>query len=122
MLPAVFAILANDSEVTGFIGSAPARVYRHGEAPQGVTAPYVTWFLVFGRPENCLDETPRIDAHSVQVDCWSDSDAEVEQLATAVRDAIEPFHHMIAVGPNGRDPETMRYRIGMTFTFWTDRS
>lgn len=127
MLPAVFEILAADSGVTGFIGTSPPKIYRHGEAPQTVNGvplrpPYVTWFLVSGTPLNHLDGLPPIDEYSVQVDCWSGSDEEVEQLAKAVRDAIEPEHHMISVGPNGRDPETMRFRIGMTFTFWNHRS
>ncbi|HKK31098.1 MAG TPA: DUF3168 domain-containing protein [Alphaproteobacteria bacterium] len=121
MLPAVFPILAGDSGVTGFIGTSPARVYRHGDAPQTVVAPYVTWFVVSGTPENELDELPKVDNYTVQVDCWSDSDAEVEQMAAAVRDALEAEYHMTAVGPNGRDPETKRYRIGMSFTFWTSR-
>jgi hypothetical protein len=121
MLPAVFPILARDSEVTGFIGSTPARVYRHGEAPQNVVRPYVTWFVVTGAPQNQLDDPPDIDNYSVQVDCWSDDDSEVEELATAVRDAIETEFHMTAVIANGRDPQTMRYRIGMIFSFWTHR-
>ena len=68
-----------------------------------------------------LGELPLVDSYSVQIDCWSDSDAEVEQLAEAVRNAIEAEHHITSFGPNGRDPETMRYRIGMTFTFWNPR-
>ena len=122
MLPAVFPLLASDSEVTGFVGSSPARVYRHGEAPQTVALPYVTWFLSSGRPDNVIDDVAPVDEMTVQVDCWSDSDAEVEQLAEAVRNAIEPYHYITAIGPNGRDPETMRYRLGMTITFWMMRS
>lgn len=121
MLPAVFPLLAQDSDVTSYIGSAPARVYRHGDAPQTVSAPYITWFVVSGTPENTLADAPRVDGYSVQVDCWSDSDEEVERLAEAVRNAIEPSHHMISVGLNGRDPDSMRYRISLTFTFWTPR-
>lgn len=118
MLPQVKALLVSDSDVAGLVGT---RVYRHGDAPQNVALPYVTWFLVSGLPENEMSELPKIDAHHVQVDCWSNSDLEVEALATAVRDAIEPEHHMTAVAVNGRDPETKRYRIGMTFIFWTHR-
>jgi len=121
MLPAVFPILAGDSEVTGFIGAAPVRAYRHGEAPQTVALPYVTWFVSTGAPENHLDGLPPVDSYSVQVDCWSDDQDQVEALATAVRDAIEHEHHMTAVIANGRDPTTMRYRIGMIFSFWTHR-
>jgi hypothetical protein len=118
MLPAVFPLLAADSDVASLVGPSPLRVYRHGEAPQKVALPYITWFLTSGRPENILDDVAPVDEDTVQIDCWSDSDAEVEQLATAVRAAIEPTHHLISKGPNGRDPETMRYRIGLTFTFW----
>ena len=121
MFPAVFPILSQDSDVSSLLGPTPLRVYRHGEAPQNVRAPYVTWFIVSGIPENELSDLPLVDAYSVQVDCWSNSDAEVELLAEAVRNAIEQHHHMTAIGPNGRDPTTMRFRIGMTFSFWTDR-
>lgn len=119
MLPGVYAILANAAGVTAIIGSPP-RVYRHGEASQGVALPYVTWFVSSTNPANNLDDVPPTDQYTVQVDCWSKSDAQVETLAAAVRDAIEPEHHLIGLS-NGRDPETMRYRISMTFTFWTDR-
>lgn len=118
MLPLVFPLLANDSEVSGFVDR---RIYRHGDAPQGVTRPYITWFAVTGTPANSLEETPRADDYRVQVDCWSDDDTEVEQLATAVRNAIEPHAHMVSVHADERDRETQRYRMGMTFTFWTDR-
>lgn len=120
MLPAVFTLLANDSEVTGFIGTLPVRAYRHGDAPQRVASPYVTWFTASAAPANNLDDVPPVDDYTVQVDCWSDDQDEAENLATAVRDAIEAEHHLISVN-DGRDPETMRYRISMTFTFWTDR-
>ena len=122
MLPLVFPLLRNAAAVAAIVG---ARIYRHGTAPQNVVAPYVTWFIVAGAPENALDEVPRIDRNTVQVDCWSDNSgtgsAGVEALAKAVRDAIEPTNHMAAIVADGRDFETQRYRIGMQFDFWTDR-
>jgi hypothetical protein len=123
MLPVVFSLLAGDSDVASIVGT---KIYRHGQAPQKVNGvplapPYVTWFVASGAPANELDGTPRVDNYTVQIDCWSDSDVEVEQLAEAVRNAIEPSHHMTAVGLNGRDPDSMRYRISLTFTFWTPR-
>lgn len=117
MLPAVFALITGDSDASALIGT---RVYRHGDAPQGVSRPYVTWFVAGGGPENTF-ELPSIDQYSVQVDCWSDSDAEVESVAESVRSAIESSYHVTSVIANSRDPETMRYRIGMVFTFWADR-
>ena len=111
-------LLSASAPVKALIGSSPVRAYRHGSAPQGVTAPYVTWFLVSGLPELNVSGTPSVDQHTVQVDCWSDTDAGVEALATAVRNAIEPTHHMTRIAINDRDPETLRFRIGLQFDFW----
>lgn len=123
MLPLVFPLLRDASAVAAIVG---ARIYRHGTAPQNVVAPYVTWFIVAGTPENALDEVPRVDRNTVQIDCWSDNtgtgSAGIEALARAVRDAIEPHQHMTGVVADGRDFETQRYRIGMQFDFWTHRS
>ncbi len=122
MLPPVYQALKNDAAVAALVGT---RIYRHGAAPQNVVAPYVTWFVVAGTPENALGERPRIDNYQVQVDCWSNNtgsgDAQIEQLAEAVRDAMERVADMTGVAVNGKDPETQRYRLGMTFTFWTHR-
>jgi len=117
MLPPVFNALAADTAVTQIIGSPP-RAYRHGRAPQDTTRPYVTWNLVVGTPENVLDQTPEIDRQTVQVDCWHQTDAGVEALATAVRDAIEPEAHMTGVIINEREAETKLYRIGMQFDWF----
>lgn len=122
MLPLVYPVLKNDAAVSALVG---ARIYRHGSAPQNVVAPYITWFIVAGTPENELGDRPKVDNYQVQVDCWSNNtgtgDAQVEELAEAVRDALEAVADMTAVAVNERDIETMRYRIGMTFTFWTPR-
>lgn len=125
MLPLVFPLIADSVPVTTLIGTDPVRFFRHGHAPQKVQAPYCTWAVITGVPENTLDEVPRVDNFSIQVDCWSDNTGQgavdIETLARAVRDALEPHAHMTAVVADGRDPETDRYRIGMQFSFWQDR-
>lgn len=125
MLPQVFPLLSASSAVKALIGSNPVRAYRHGVAPQNVVAPYVTWFVVTGIPENTLEDLPRVDRYEVQVDCWSENTGtgatQIETLAEAVRDAIEPDAYMTSVIANTRDEETQRYRIAMQFTFWTER-
>lgn len=122
MLPQVYPILRDDPEVAALING---RVYRHGSAPHNVTAPYVTWFVVTGLPENSIAELPRADRYEVQVDCWSVNTGTgsrgIETLAQAVRDAIEPFAHMTAMNVDERDEDTQRYRISMQFTFWKIR-
>lgn len=120
MLPPVFSLL-NVAAVTAFIGTTDPRIYRHGAAPQGVRLPYIT-YTVRGNPENDLSGDPRIDEVTVDLTCWSDDEKEVELLATACRDTIEPSHHLIAFGAQPRDPDTMRFSIVLTFTIWQDRS
>lgn len=125
MLPVVFPIISSDAAVTAIIGTDPVRFYPHGRAKQGTQAPYVTWFLVSGIPENTLDEVPRVDRFSVQIDCWSDNTGdgadEVQALAKAIRDALEPHAYMTGIIVDGVDPETQRNRIGLQFSIWQDR-
>jgi hypothetical protein len=125
MLPPIFQILRAAPNVTALVGTNPARIYRHGAAPQATAAPYITWSVITGTPQNTLSELPKIDACVVQIDCWSDNTgtgaAQIEDLAVAVRAALEPFAHMTGFGPNGRDFETQRYRIMLQFDYWLDR-
>jgi hypothetical protein len=120
MLPPIYTWLKADSAVTAIIGSPP-RAYRHQSAPQDTTRPYVTWNMVTGVPENTLSELPKIDRITVDIDCWHQTDAGVEALAVAVRDAIEPYAHMTGMPINLREPETKLYRIGLQFDVWLDR-
>jgi hypothetical protein len=121
MLPALFPLIRTATAVTTLIGTSPVRCFRHGSAPQGTALPYVTWYVVSGVPENDLSDLPKVDSYSVQVDCWSADPQQVEDLADAVRDALEPAAYMTAIAANGRDPVTMNFRLGMTFNFWTPR-
>jgi len=120
MLPLVFPLLSGAAAVTALIGTTPVRAYRHGSAPQGVTAPYVTWSAPGGFAENTLGAADA-DVFRVQVDCWSDIDTQVETLAAAVRAAIEPAANLIAYVADEQDPVTKRYRISFTFDFITPR-
>lgn len=97
------------------------RAYRHGMAPEGVARPYVTWSVPGGAPENTFDGADA-DVFRVQVDCWSDSDEEVELLASAVRAALEPAAHLVAYVADERDFQTQRYRMGFAFDFILSRN
>lgn len=118
MLPPIYTWLKDSAAVQAIAGT---RVYRHASAPQDTTRPYVTWQMIAGVPENNLTATPPIDRISVQVDCWHQTDAGVENLAIAVRDAIEPYAHMTGMPINEREVETKLYRIGLQFDCWVDR-
>lgn len=118
MLPPIYTILSGDSGVAALVGT---RIYPHGEAPEGVARPYVTWFMVTGIPENELDDLPSVDRCPVQIDCWSETSAGVVALAMAVRDAVESHSHMTAAPFNGREPETKLYRIAIQIDYWLSR-
>jgi hypothetical protein len=107
MLPPIRATIAADATANGLLSG---RVYRHGSAPKDVARPYVTWSVPGGAPENALDGA-EIDVFRVQVDCWADTDASVETLASAVRTALEGSANVVAYVADERDLETQRFRI-----------
>ena len=121
MFPAVFATLKADTGVKNIVGTNPPRIYRHGNAPQDGSKPYLTWFVVTGNPENQLSGLPPTDRVQIQIDCWHQTDAGVETLALAVRDAVEPVAHMVGMPVDLREPETKLFRIALTFDWFVDR-
>ena len=118
MLPAVYKALTDDAAVYALVGN---RVYRHGMAPQGVTAPYVTWHEGGGTASNTFNGADA-DQWRVQVDCWSDKDGQVETVAAAVRAVMEANGNLIAYVADGRDTETQRFRFGMSFDWILGRN
>lgn len=119
MLPPVYETLTADSNTLGLLGT---NIFRHDDAPQDVSAPYATWFASVA-PENSLSEVPGIDRVTVTVNCYSADDAEVELIARAVRDAIEPVAHLISTPIDNRDRGgTKLYRIALQFDWWLSRN
>lgn len=121
MFPPVFQTLKASQAVKDIVGTNPPRVYRHGIAPQDVTRPYVTWFIVTGAPENTLSELPAVDRVQVQIDCWHQTDQGIELLALAVRDAVEPYAHMTNYPIDQREPETRLFRMALVFDWFVSR-
>lgn len=118
MLPPIYTILGSDAAVAAIVGD---RIYPHGDAPQGVTQPYVTWLVVSGVPENGISDAPDIDRIGVQIDCWHPTSAGVVTLASAVRLAVEPHGHVTTISLNGRDPDTRLYRFAVELDYWLSR-
>lgn len=126
MFPPVFQWLKASDDVKNIVGTNPPRIYRHGAAPQAsdgkpMPQPYITWFVVTDAPENNLSDPVPVDRYGVQVDCWHQTDAGIELLAGAVRDAMEPYCVMTGTIANLREPETRLFRIGFTFDIWHGR-
>lgn len=118
MLPPLYTLLSGNSAVAAIVGT---RIYPHGDAPAEVTAPYVTWFVVDGLPENQLSDVPAIDRFVLQVDCWHPTSAGVDTLAGAVRAALEPVAHVTGVVLNQRDPDTRLYRLALQVDYFLHR-
>jgi hypothetical protein len=114
MLPPVYDVLKSSSAVVALVGDA---IWRHSAAPQDGPRPYITWFIVTGLPDNQLSGLPSDDQMTVQVDCWAKTDAQAEALATAVRDAIEPYAHMTGQPIDAREPTTKLWRMALEFNW-----
>ncbi|MCC2632182.1 MAG: hypothetical protein K0S48_68 [Ramlibacter sp.] len=121
MLPPIFALLKAAPAVTAIVGTDPVKVFRHGAAPQGTVAPYVVWSVISDVPENNLSDLPPTDRVTVQVDCYHTTDAGIEQLAIAVRNALEPHGHMTGMPINQRETDTQLFRIALQFDLWVGR-
>ncbi len=123
MLPDVYRVLSTP-EVTALLGSPP-RIFGSGSAPQGVEAPYITWFVVTGDPHDHLSGPPESDADTVQIDCYAGPDGSAEkqvgQLAKAVRDALDQAFFTNRLVIDGREPDTGLYRIALQADFIHNR-
>jgi hypothetical protein len=120
MLPNIFTTLQASAAVRALLGARP-RIFRMGEAPQDSEKPYATWLLISGVPELTLSETPAIDRDSIQLDVWSRTETECEEIAIAIRDRMEQVTHMTAFRVHAREAETRLYRIGMDFDYFLPR-
>lgn len=110
MLPLIYQTLRANATVLSTVGT---RIYRHGSAPQAVTVPYVTWFLVTGTPEDQLSGKPCNDVDTIQIDVWHNTDTGVEALAFAVRDSLDEAGHSNRFVVNTRETDTKIYRIAI---------
>ena len=118
MLPPVYATLHGAAAVAAIVAD---RIYPHGEAPQGVNQPYVTWQQVGLGPALCLSEAPSIDRCVIQLDCWHPTSAGLKTLALAVRDAVEPIACITGAPVDARDLETRLYRYAWQADWWLSR-
>lgn len=97
------------------------RIGRHGEVSQTETRPYITWQIISGQPFDNLSSAPGGDFTTVQLDCYHATDAGAEQLAMAVREALDAGLICNRVVINSRDPDTKLYRVGMEADFIDQR-
>lgn len=97
------------------------RIGRHGEVAQTENQPYIVWQIVTGSAFDNLSAAPGGDFTTVQIDCYHATDAGVEQLAKAVRAALDGVLIVNRVVVNNRDPDTKLYRVGLEADFIDQR-
>jgi hypothetical protein len=118
MFPAVYQTLRANATVVSLVGT---RIGRHGEVPQGTTEPYITWQSVSGQPFDHLSGAPVGDFDTIQLDCDHTTDAGIEALARAVRDALDTAGVHNRVRLDLRESDTRLYRVAIEADFITSR-
>lgn len=120
MNPVYSALLASNA-VKALIGSNPMRAYGHGNAPQDVAKPYVTFQTISGSPTNNISENPDNDNSRIQVNCWSTQESQAKQLCDAVRDALEVQTHIVFGPLDDYEPDTTLFRWLLHCEWWLPR-
>ncbi|HCE4018589.1 DUF3168 domain-containing protein [Acinetobacter baumannii] len=95
--PAVKALLESDGIL---------RVWKFGQAPEQPEAPYVTWQTITGDSNSSLDSRPVSDRVIIQIDVYATDEDVVEQVAEAIRYAIELDCYVVRYGEADKDPVT----------------
>lgn len=117
MFPKVYRAI----HTTAVAAIVDTRIGRQGEVSQTEQRPYITWQIVTGQPYDNLSSAPGADFTTVQLDCYHATDAGAEQLAVAVRVALDSALICNRVVLNRRDPDTKLYRVGMEADFIDQR-
>lgn len=121
MQPPIFQTCAALPAVTALLGTSPTQLYPFGEAPQNAKPPYAVWQIISGAPDNYLGGTPDLDRFTVQVDVYAKHGSDVDDIAVALRDAIEPHAHIVRWGGQDTDPDTRYRHIGFDVEWFVYR-
>lgn len=114
----IYSVLRADATVRGLLGD---RIYGWGQAPEGVTRPYLVWQVLSGLPANNLSSAPGHDSRMIQVDIYATTSQSCEAVAIATRDVIEVEMNIIAWYGEGRDGPTDDYRFTYAVDWFTRR-
>lgn len=124
--PPIFSTCSADSGVTGLFGSNPCRVFPFGVAEGATenrpTKPYAVWQVISGVPENYLGQRPDTDSWTLQIDVYADTATAARNGAVAIRDAIEPYSHVVGWRGESKDPDTKNYRCSFDVDWFTERN
>lgn len=103
----IFQLAKADPVVTGFLEKDDIlRVWKFGSAPDDAEAPYVTWQTITGDSNSSLDGRPVSDNVIIQIDVYATDEDVVDQVAKAIRFAIELDCYVVRYGEADKDPVT----------------
>ncbi|EXT35563.1 hypothetical protein J809_2692 [Acinetobacter sp. 25977_6] len=103
----IFQLAKADPVVTGFLEKDDIlRVWKFGSAPDDAEAPYVTWQTITGDSNSSLDVRPVSDNVIIQIDVYATDEDVVDQVAKAIRFAIELDCYVVRYGEADKDPVT----------------
>ena len=122
MFPPIFSICAADNVVKTLLGSSPVRFWPFGSAPQEASMPYAVWQIIGGVPENYLGNIPDSDRFSLQIDVYASTGIAAQNVALALRDAIEPHAYITAWRLGDRDSTTKAFRISFDVDWIINRT
>jgi len=97
------------------------RISSHGGAARTDKRPYITWQIVTGDPYSNLSSAPGGDFTSVQIDCYHEDETGAEELALAVRAALDALLIVNRVVIDTIDSDTQLYRVGLEADFIDQR-
>ncbi|MFH4175996.1 DUF3168 domain-containing protein, partial [Acinetobacter baumannii] len=80
--------------------------WKFGSAPEQPEAPYVTWQMITGDSNGNLDSRPVSDNAVIQIDVYATDEDVVDQVAKAIRYAIELDCYVVRYGEADKDPVT----------------
>lgn len=117
MISPVYSLL-NVPAVTALVGT---RIYGFGQAPQGVTYPYITYQIISGGSLNYTDTTPNTDKLRVEINVWTRAQQDAVTVGNAVRTALDPHgHQLLQIGPS-TDADTQSHRLQLDYSFFVSR-
>jgi len=113
----IYTILSNDSGVTALTTS----IYI-GQAPQGLSAPYIVIDTIVQLPQNTLSERPSTDNKLISIDCYGQTQQESIAIFEACQTALELDVMISGVNIYGiRDPDINVFRTQFDVSEWANR-
>lgn len=120
MIPPIRNWLTASSAITNIVEQ---RVWGSGYATEMAEPPgppYIAFQLVAKDSPIYLGQNQDCDYDRVQIHCWSQSEAQAEDLADYCRSAINPYGNVVGGIIADYDPDAKMFRCGFDFGGWRD--